>query len=75
MSDIIRLPGPVPAGPTNGQSCDGGDCDAVSVGWRWYDELAEWLPVCWQHITQSHPTLGALPPTWQTFNAAYSGAP
>lgn len=39
---------PPPDEPTGGQSCDGGHCDAPSVGWRYYPtpRPGEWLPVC-----------------------------
>jgi len=39
---------PPPTEPTYGQSCDGGHCNAESVGWRFYPFPApgQWLPVC-----------------------------
>jgi hypothetical protein len=35
---------------TYGRSCDGGGCDAESIGWRWYRDVKEWLPVCGLHM-------------------------
>lgn len=39
-----------PAEPTYGQSCDGGNCERPSVGWRLYRDRSDWLPVCGQHM-------------------------
>lgn len=44
-----KLPAP-PAEETYGRSCDGGHCEAPSVGWRWYRDVKEWLPVCGRHM-------------------------
>lgn len=41
---------PLPDEPTYGRSCDGGHCDAPSIGWRWYRDQKTWLPVCGQHM-------------------------
>lgn len=41
-----RLSPAAPTEPTYGRSCDGGGCNAPSVGWRLYRGLREWLPVC-----------------------------
>lgn len=41
---------PAPAEPADGRSCDGGNCDTPSIGWRWYRDLREWLPVCGLHM-------------------------
>lgn len=43
------LPDP-PDEPTYERSCDGGGCEELSVGWRWYRNLKEWLPVCGLHM-------------------------
>ena len=45
-----RLPQPPPDEPADGRSCDGGNCDRKSVGWRWFTDLREWLPCCDRHI-------------------------
>jgi hypothetical protein len=39
-----RLPLPPPDEPTYGQSCDGGNCDRESVGYRWFTDMSAWLP-------------------------------
>lgn len=39
-----------PGEPASGRSCDGGWCDAPSVGWRLYRGRREWLPVCGLHM-------------------------
>ncbi|NUQ95676.1 MAG: hypothetical protein HOY79_03650 [Streptomyces sp.] len=44
-----RHPAP-PDEPADRRSCDGGGCNAPSVGWRWYRDLHEWLPVCGIHM-------------------------
>lgn len=44
-----RHPDP-PTEPADGRSCDGGHCNAPSIGWRWYRDLKEWLPVCGIHM-------------------------
>lgn len=41
---------PPPDEPTYGRSCDGGGCSTPSIGWRWYRDLREWLPVCGLHM-------------------------
>lgn len=41
---------PPPDEPADGRSCDGGNCNAPSIGWRWYRDLREWLPVCGIHM-------------------------
>lgn len=41
-----RLSIPAPTEPTWGRSCDAGDCNAPSVGWRLFRGQREWLPVC-----------------------------
>lgn len=41
---------PAPTEPTFGRSCDGGRCDAPSVGWRLFRDWREWLPVCGLHM-------------------------
>ena len=46
---------PPPVADTGGQSCDGGDCDAPSVGWRYYVADRQWLPVCRRHIGAGVP--------------------
>lgn len=46
-----RLPAvPAPTEPTYGRSCDGGGCDAPSVGWRLFHAWRYWLPVCGLHM-------------------------
>lgn len=45
---ILRQPAPTE--PADGRSCDGGNCDTPSIGWRWYRDLREWLPVCGIHM-------------------------
>jgi hypothetical protein len=44
-----EIPDP-PKGDSGGQSCDGGNCNAESVGWRYYPDRKEWLPVCHGHF-------------------------
>jgi hypothetical protein len=46
-----RLPPVEPPEPADGRSCDGGHCDAPSVGWRWFTDIRQWLPTCGRHIT------------------------
>lgn len=41
---------PAPTEPTWGRSCDGGGCDAPSVGWRLFHGWRFWLPVCGLHM-------------------------
>lgn len=41
---------PAPDEPSYGRSCDGGGCDAESIGWRWYRDQRHWLPVCGRHM-------------------------
>lgn len=41
---------PPPDEPAAGRSCDGGHCNAPSVGWRLYRGEREWLPVCGIHM-------------------------
>lgn len=41
---------PPPDEPAAGRSCDGGYCDAPSIGWRLYRGQREWLPVCGIHM-------------------------
>lgn len=41
---------PPPDEPAAGRSCDGGYCDAPSVGWRLFRGQREWLPVCGLHM-------------------------
>lgn len=41
---------PPPDEPAAGRSCDGGHCDAPSVGWRLFRGQREWLPVCGLHM-------------------------
>jgi len=41
---------PPPDEPAAGRSCDGGYCDAPSVGWRLFRGEREWLPVCGIHM-------------------------
>lgn len=33
-----------------GGTCDWGGCNLDAPHWRWADDLAEWLPVCDQHV-------------------------
>lgn len=42
---------PPPDEDTGGQSCDGGHCNAPSVGWRYYPQSGQWLPVCKKDIS------------------------
>lgn len=39
-----HLPVGVPEG-----TCDWGGCDAIAERWRWSEDVASWLPVCWTH--------------------------
>lgn len=39
-----------PEEPADGRSCDCGNCDAESIGWRWFHDLKEWLPACERHL-------------------------
>lgn len=63
-----RIPPPPPAEPTGGQSCDGGYCDAPSVGWRWYVADRRWLPVCAAHIA-----VKGVPRTFRRYDDQYAG--
>ncbi|MEZ0090032.1 hypothetical protein [Streptacidiphilus sp. EB129] len=49
-SSASQLAIPAPTEPTWGRSCDGGKCNAPSVGWRLYRGWREWLPVCGLHM-------------------------
>lgn len=33
-------------------TCDWGDCDGLSVGWRWDAAGQRWLPVCADHVVE-----------------------
>lgn len=35
-----------PDEPAAGRGCDAGYCAQPSVGWRWFTDMREWLPVC-----------------------------
>jgi len=45
-----NLPPCEPPEPADGRSCDCGNCDAPSIGWRWFYDLKEWLPACERHL-------------------------
>lgn len=52
--DVRDIP-PPPSEDSGGQSCDGGNCDTESVGWRYYVTDRVWLPVCARHIGSGVP--------------------
>lgn len=43
-------PPPAPDELAAGRSCDGGYCNAESIGWRWFVKEQEWLPACGKHM-------------------------
>lgn len=39
-----------PDEPAAGRSCDAGNCNRPSIGWRLFRGWREWLPVCGLHM-------------------------
>lgn len=64
-----RRPPTEPPEPADGRSCDGGRCDAESVGWRWFTDLREWLPCCGRHIRTK-----GVPPEFVRYDAPLEGS-
>lgn len=59
--DLRTVPAP-PREPSGGRSCDCGQCNRASAGWRYYPD-GGWLPACPTHLAAGPVRLTVHDPT------------
>lgn len=52
-----------PSEAADGRSCDAGNCNQPSIGWRWFTDVRQWLPAC-----ESDMSRKGVPPEFKRYD-------